>query len=191
MTARERAFIGLGSNLASPEQQVLSALDEIALTPGIALCRRSSLYRSAPIGYAEQPAFINAAVEVRTAFGPEELLSELLAIEQRHGRVRDFPNAPRTLDLDILLYGALQFIGPRLTLPHPRAHLRAFVLWPLFELAPDADIPGRGSIRDLLGGIRDQDVTRIADVTTVRLALGSLSGAWMNTRDAHPRPVGS
>ena len=189
MTTQERAFIGLGSNLSSPEQQLLSALDEIAVTPGITLCGRSSLYRSAPVGFADQPNFINAVAEVRTALTPIELLDELLAIERCHGRVRDFPNAPRTLDLDILIYGDLQLASPALTLPHPRAHLRGFVLWPLFELAPDAHIPGRGSVRALLAQNREQSIARIADVTTVRLALGSLVGAWVNVQDAEPGRV--
>jgi 2-amino-4-hydroxy-6-hydroxymethyldihydropteridine diphosphokinase len=173
----ERAFIGLGSNLHAPEQQLLAAFDEIAATPGITLCARSSLYRSAPIGYLEQPQFINAVAEVRTTLTPAELLAELLAIEHCHGRIREFANAPRTLDLDILTFGNLQFSTPALTLPHPQAHLRLFVLLPLYELAPDLAIPGRGSVSGLIPHCSDQSVSRIGDALTVRLALGSLVGA--------------
>lgn len=172
----ERAFIGLGSNLRSPEQQLLTAFDEIAATPGIALRARSSLYRSAPIGYPDQPHFINAVAEIRTTLTPVELLRELLAIEQCHGRVREFTNAPRTLDLDILTYGDLQLSSPALSLPHPRAHQRLFVLLPLSELAPDLLLPGHGSVSHLIAQCHDQLITRIGDALTVRLALGSLVG---------------
>src|SRR6185295_9870308 len=114
------------------------------------LMLRSSLYRSAPMGYADQPAFLNAVACLDTDLGAEALLGELLAIEQRHGRERSFANAPRTLDLDLLLYGETVQSSPALTLPHPRMHERAFVLAPLAEIAPLAAVPGRGPVRELL-----------------------------------------
>lgn len=172
-----RVFIGLGSNLVSPERQVLTAFDEIAATPGVRLTACSSLYRTAPVGHLEQPHFTNAVAEVRTALAPRELLGGLLAIERAHGRVRDFPNAPRTLDLDILLYGGLRFATEELVVPHPRAHLRAFVLLPLLELAPDVEIPGLGPARDWLRQSRDQGITRLGETSTLRLALGSFADA--------------
>jgi len=173
----QRVFIGLGSNLVSPERQVLTAFDEIAATPGITLRACSSLYRTAPVGHTDQPHFTNAVAEVRTSLAPKELLEELLAIERAHGRVREFLNAPRTLDLDILIYGDLQFATEELVVPHPRAHLRAFVLLPLLELAPDAEIPGLGAARDWLQRARDQGITRLGETSTLRLALGSFADA--------------
>ena len=130
------AYIGLGSNLDQPERQIVQAMTEIDNLPGTRVVRRSSMYRSAPVGYAEQPDFINAVVGVETTLAPLELLRQLLGIEQRHGRERDFPNAPRTLDLDLLLYGDCELSGPGLRVPHPRMLQRGFVLWPLHEIDP-------------------------------------------------------
>lgn len=172
-----RAFLALGSNLHSPERQVLAGFDEIAATPGVDLLARSSLYRTAPVGYEDQPDFVNAVAEIRTSLAPGDLLQELLAIEASRGRVRDLANGPRTLDLDILIYDDLQVRTERLTLPHPRAHLRAFVLYPLLEIAPDAVLPGLGPARHWLSGVREQGIRRIAEEVTFRLALGSLVGA--------------
>ena len=176
MNREQRAYIGLGSNLHSPERQLLAAFDALAASPGVRLTRRSSLYRTAPLGYADQPDFLNAVAEALTTLAPAELLDTLLAIELRHGRVREFANAPRTLDLDILIYGDLQFSDGRLVVPHPRAHQRAFVLLPLLEIAPDCVIPGRGPARELLAKVQDQGVTHVAEEVTFRLALGSLAG---------------
>lgn len=177
MNPQQRAYIGLGSNLQAPERQLLAAFDALAASPGIRLTRRSSLYRTAPLGYADQPDFYNAVAEVLTTLSPEGLLDALLAIEQRHGRVREFTNAPRTLDLDVLIYGEIQSSTSRLTLPHPRAHQRAFVLMPLLEIAPDCVIPGRGPARELLAQARGQGVTHVAEEVTFRLALGTLAEA--------------
>lgn len=177
MNQEHRAFIGLGSNLKSPERQLLGAFDALDAAPGIRLTKRSSLYRTAPVGYANQPDFLNAVAEIQTRLSPLELLDALLAIERRHGRVREFPNAPRTLDLDILMYGDLQFSTGQLTVPHPRAHLRAFVLMPLIEIAPDCVLPGQGPVRTLLDQVRAQEVTHVAEEVTFRLALGSFAGA--------------
>lgn len=171
----QQVFIGLGSNLVSPERQVLTAFDELAATPGITLVACSSLYRTAPVGYDDQPHFTNAVAEIRTALPPRALLQELLAIERAHGRVREFPNAPRTLDLDILLYGDVRIEMQDLVVPHPRAHLRAFVLLPLLELAPDCVVPGLGPARDWLDRCGDQGIVRIGEAVTLRLALGSLA----------------
>ena len=137
-----RAFIALGSNLQDPAAQVNGALQKIAELPGTQLVRHSSLYRTMPVGYDNQPDFINAAAEVSTTLEPLALLQGLLALEASHGRERPFPNAPRVLDLDLLLYDERVMQTPELTLPHPRLHERGFVLFPLAEIAPDLEIPG-------------------------------------------------
>jgi 2-amino-4-hydroxy-6-hydroxymethyldihydropteridine diphosphokinase len=138
VTAPVRAAIALGSNLDAPESRVRRAMDEIDALPGTRVLARSSLHRTAPVGYADQPDFINACVLVETALAPRALLGELLALEQRHGRVRDIPNGPRTLDLDIVVYGGQRIDEPGLRIPHPRARERAFVLDPLREVWPEA-----------------------------------------------------
>lgn len=138
------AFIGLGSNLEDPCSQLRRAFDDLAGLPGTKLIARSSLYRSAPLGFAEQPDFVNAVAKIETPLTPQALLQALLQIEHRHGRERTFRNAPRTLDLDVLLYGDVQLHEHGLTIPHPQMHLRAFVLKPLLEIAPDMVIPGIG-----------------------------------------------
>lgn len=155
------AYIGLGSNLEAPERQLVSAFDEIGATAGVRLLARSSLYRSAPIGYADQPDFVNAVAAVATTLAPLELLAALLAIEQRHRRVRAAANGPRTLDLDILIYGDLITTETTLTVPHPRMHERAFVLHPLLEVAPRCLIPGRGPAAEWLARCSGQPITRI------------------------------
>jgi 2-amino-4-hydroxy-6-hydroxymethyldihydropteridine diphosphokinase len=146
-----RAAIALGSNLENPEDQVRRGFDEIAALPETKLMARSALYRTAPVGYKDQPDFVNACALVETALAPRALLDNLLAIEERHGRVRSIPNGPRTLDLDIVLYGDQRIHEPGLTVPHPRAHERAFVLKPLLDVWPDAVIPGLGKATALLG----------------------------------------
>jgi 2-amino-4-hydroxy-6-hydroxymethyldihydropteridine diphosphokinase len=152
----------LGSNLDHPERQISNALRELAAMPETRLVTASSLYRSAPVGYRDQPDFVNAVARVETALKPRALLDQLLGIERRHGRVRKFPNAPRTLDLDIVLYGDLELDEPRLTIPHPRMCERAFVIVPLAEIAPDAVVPGRGPVRDLPAAADDGSVVRVA-----------------------------
>lgn len=139
------AFIGLGSNLADPQAQVVQALDALDALPQTRLLKKSSLYRSAPVGYLDQPDFINAVAQVETTLSPRALLDALLALEQECGRTREFRNAPRTLDLDVLLYDDLVHHEHGLTIPHPQMHLRAFVLRPLLEIAPDCVIPGVGA----------------------------------------------
>jgi 2-amino-4-hydroxy-6-hydroxymethyldihydropteridine diphosphokinase len=156
-----RAVVALGSNLDGPEERVRLAFDEVGALPSTRLLARSALYRTAPVGFLDQPAFINACALVETALGPRELLAGLLAIERRHGRVRDIPNGPRTLDLDIVLYGDLAMHEHGLTLPHPRAHERAFVLAPLLDVWPDAIIPGRGMAASFRDAVRDQAIERL------------------------------
>ncbi len=146
-----KAAIALGSNLEDPEAQVRRGFADIATLPETWVTARSSLYRTRPVGYADQPDFVNACAVVETRLAPRALLDALLAVEQRHGRVRDIPNGPRTLDLDIILYGGATIDEPGLKVPHPRAHERAFVLEPLLEVWPDAVIPGRGRVADLVG----------------------------------------
>jgi 2-amino-4-hydroxy-6-hydroxymethyldihydropteridine diphosphokinase len=155
------ATIGLGANLNDPAAQVEYALAELDRLPGTRLVVRSSLYASAPVGYVDQPDFINAVAQVETTLAPHALLAALLDIEHRHGRERSFRNAPRTLDLDLLLYNGAHFHEEGLTLPHPRMHERAFVLLPLLEIAPDTLIPGRGRAADWLAGCSGQPVSAL------------------------------
>jgi 2-amino-4-hydroxy-6-hydroxymethyldihydropteridine diphosphokinase len=158
-----RAAVALGSNLDGPEERVRLAFAEVGALPSTRLLARSALYRTAPVGFLDQPAFINACALVETALGPRELLDGLLAIERRHGRVRGIPDGPRTLDLDIVLYGDLALHEHGLTLPHPRAHERAFVLAPLLDVWPDAIIPGRGAAASFRTAVRDQAIERLPE----------------------------
>jgi 2-amino-4-hydroxy-6-hydroxymethyldihydropteridine diphosphokinase len=158
------AFIALGANLDHPGRQIEAGIRELAALPQTRVVRRSSLYRSAAVGYRDQPDFINAVAQIETGLKPRELLEALLAVEQRHGRLRDFPNAPRTLDLDIVLYGGLVLHEHGLTIPHPRMHERAFVVVPLAEIAPDAPVPGRGTARELLRGVDAASVVRQTEI---------------------------
>lgn len=155
------AFIALGANLGDPAATVRAAFGALANLPETRVVHSSSLYRTAPVGITEQPEFINAVAQLETDLAPEALLDALLDIEQRFGRVRAERNGPRTLDLDVLLYNN-QFVDlPRLTLPHPRLHLRAFVLQPLAEIAPDLVIPGRGRIAAWLPAVANQGCVRL------------------------------
>jgi 2-amino-4-hydroxy-6-hydroxymethyldihydropteridine diphosphokinase len=155
------AFVGLGSNLADPVFQVSHALDALDKLPQTSVVRRSALYRSAPVGYLEQPDFINAVAQVETELAPRALLDALLALEQECGRTREFRNSPRTLDLDVLLYDDLVHHEHGLTIPHPQMHLRAFVLQPLLEIAPDCVIPGIGKASDMARQCADQKLEKI------------------------------
>lgn len=161
-----RAFIALGSNLNDPVMQLEQAFQDIGRLPGTRLLARSSLYCTAPVGFQDQPDFINAAALVETALEPHALLTALLAIEQQYGRVRDMRNGPRVLDLDVLLYDALVCHEHGLTLPHPRMHERAFVLEPLLEIAPDCVIPGQGAAADCLLQCSGQILKKIAPQST-------------------------
>ncbi|HLY95878.1 MAG: 2-amino-4-hydroxy-6-hydroxymethyldihydropteridine diphosphokinase [Sideroxydans sp.] len=155
------AFIGLGSNLADPLAQVSGALEALNGLPRTRVVRSSSLYRSAPVGYLDQPEFINAVAQLETELAPRALLEALLALELECGRTRQFRNAPRTLDLDVLLYDDLIHHEHGLTIPHPQMHLRAFVLQPLLEIAPDCIIPGVGAAAEAARQCTGQVLERI------------------------------
>jgi 2-amino-4-hydroxy-6-hydroxymethyldihydropteridine diphosphokinase len=143
-------YVGLGSNLEQPLLQLTRALREVHEIPNTALVRVSSFYDTVPIGLANQPNFVNAVAELQTTLNPSALLNHLIEIEAAHQRVRSVRDGPRTLDLDILLFNDLSMNEPMLTIPHPRMHERAFVLWPLAEIAPELAIPGRGYVLELL-----------------------------------------
>ena len=157
-------YIGVGSNLDHPRRQVARALAELARLPRSRVVAASGNYLSAPLGCEEpQPDYVNAVAALRTALPPRNLLDRMHAIERRHHRdqrSRAVRNAPRTLDLDLLLYGRRRTRQPGLTLPHPRMHQRAFVLKPLLEVAPSVRIPGRGVARRWLHAVRDQRIAR-------------------------------
>ena len=163
------AYVGLGSNLQDPHRQLQRAFVDLDGLPGTRVLSRSSLYRSAPLGCpvqadsASQPDFVNGVAKIMTDLAPQELLRALLDIEHQHGRERTFRNAPRTLDLDVLLYDDMQVHEHGLTIPHPQMHLRAFVLHPLLEISPDIRIPGIGRANTALEGCRDQVLERMAD----------------------------
>ncbi len=156
---RVSAYIGLGANLQDPVAQVENALAELERLAQSRLLARSRLYLSAPVGYDGQPDFVNAVAALETGFSPRALLAALFHIEQMHGRERHFKNAPRTLDLDLLLYGNARFHEAGLTLPHPRMHGRAFVLRPLAEIAAGLSLPGLGTLDALLDGVAQQAAT--------------------------------
>jgi 2-amino-4-hydroxy-6-hydroxymethyldihydropteridine diphosphokinase len=158
------AYIGLGSNLADPVAQLRRALLALDTLPQTRRLAQSSLYRSAPVGYLDQPDFINAVAKVETGLGPHALLDALLALEKVNGRTREFLNSPRTLDLDVLLYDDLVHHEHGLTVPHPEMHRRAFVLLPLLEIAPDCVIPGLGRAAVALRACADQSLERMQDV---------------------------
>jgi len=155
------AYVALGANLGDPASTVRAAFGALANLPESRITRSSSLYRTAPVGIAEQPDFINAVVALATTLAPEALLNELFELETRFGRQRAEKNGPRTLDLDLLLYNDIFLDLPRLILPHPRLHLRAFVLQPLAEIAPTLIIPGRGSITAWLPAVANQGIVRL------------------------------
>lgn len=157
------AFIALGANLDDPQRQLKGAVARLAGLTDSRLIRHSSLYRTAPVGVGPQPAFVNAVAEVETRLPADALLGELLEIEQQAGRVRLEQGAPRTLDLDLLLYGGQCIRRPGLVVPHPRMHLRAFVLVPLLEIAPGAQIPGRGSAAAWYPVVYRQAIERLAE----------------------------
>lgn len=155
------AYIALGANLGDPTATLEAAFAALGELPASQLLRRSSLYRTAPIGLTAQPDFINAAAALATDQPPSALLDALQTIERAFGRRREIHNGPRTLDLDLLLYDARQIATPRLSVPHPRLHLRAFVLQPLSEIAPDLALPGRGSVAAWLPAVASQRIARL------------------------------
>jgi 2-amino-4-hydroxy-6-hydroxymethyldihydropteridine diphosphokinase len=149
-----RAYVGLGSNLGDREETLRAAVGALAAEGGIELVLLSTLRETEPVGVGEQPRFLNGVAAIETTLAPRELLDRLLAVEQRFGRVRlPGEHGPRTLDLDLLLYGREQIDEPGLTVPHPRLHERRFVLEPLAEVAPGLLVPGRGDVDSLLAGV--------------------------------------
>ena len=156
----EAAFIGLGANLGDARATLDAAFAALATLPRTVLRAASSLYCSAPVD-SSGPDYLNAVVRLDTALTPLALLRELQRIEQAHGRERPYRNAPRTLDLDMLLFGTRRLGGARLTVPHPRLHERAFVLRPLAELDPHRLVPGLGPVAGLLPHVAGQRVDRL------------------------------
>jgi 2-amino-4-hydroxy-6-hydroxymethyldihydropteridine diphosphokinase len=150
-----RAFVGLGSNLGDPRTQIERALLLLDAENGVEVVAVSTVRETDPVGYEDQPRFLNGAVELRTSLEPRELLERLLAIERRLGRVRgEGPRfGPRLIDLDLLLYGDEVVDEPGLVIPHPRLHERRFALEPLAELDPVLEIPGHGPVQPLLAGL--------------------------------------
>lgn len=161
MTEAVRAFVGIGANQGDLQATLSSAIEAIAAIPATKMVTTSSRYLTAPQD-ATGPDYLNAVVELRTQLGPLELLNHLFRIEEAHGRDRPYRNAPRTLDLDLLLFGDVQLQTPVLTLPHPRLHERAFVLRPLAEIAPGLAIAGLGTVESLLPCVADQRVDKLA-----------------------------
>jgi 2-amino-4-hydroxy-6-hydroxymethyldihydropteridine diphosphokinase len=147
-----RAYVGLGANIGPREATLLRAVDLIAVVPGVAVLELSSFRETEPVGITDQPEFLNGALALDTTLSPRELLDALLAVERELGRVRIDGErwGPRTIDLDLLLYGDETIDEPGLTVPHPRLHERSFALEPLAELDPDVAIPGRGRVSELL-----------------------------------------
>jgi len=149
-----RAYVALGANLGDRENTLRAAIDALGAEPGIGVVAVSELRDTEPVGVGPQP-FLNGVVELETTLAPRVLLDRLLAVEQRFGRVRDAlrPHGPRTLDLDLLLYGDERIDEPGLRVPHPRLHERRFVLEPLAELAPGLVVPDAGSVEVLLAAV--------------------------------------
>lgn len=156
-----RAYVALGANLGEPRQQLRAALDELDRLPKTRVTARSSFYRSAPLDHVHQPEFLNSVAQIDTGLAPGALLDRLQEIERHHGRQRSFAGAPRTLDLDLLLYGSQTIASARLTVPHPRMHERAFVLLPLLELDSAISVPGKGPAKSLLPACSSQKIERI------------------------------
>jgi 2-amino-4-hydroxy-6-hydroxymethyldihydropteridine diphosphokinase len=145
-----RAFVGLGANLGDRQGTMRRALELLAATGGVEVVAVSTLRETEPVGYTDQPSFLNGAAEVETTLRPRELLDALLDVERELGRERRKRWGPRTIDLDLLLYGGEQVDEPGLTVPHPRLHERRFALEPLAELDRGLEVPGRGSVEALL-----------------------------------------
>jgi len=146
-----RAYVGLGANLGDRLATLRRAVELLRATPGIEVACVSAFRETAPVGFRDQPDFLNGAVALDTDLAPRALLQRLLEVERELGRTRTGPRfGPRTIDLDLLLYGDVELDEPALTVPHPRLHERRFALEPLVELEPALVVPGRGSVADLL-----------------------------------------
>jgi len=150
-----RAYIGLGANLGDRAAMLRAAVEQLAAEPGIEVVAVSPLHETEPVGYTDQPRFLNAAAAVETELLPRDVLDRLLGIERRLGRTRDGPRfGPRTIDLDLLLYGNERIDEPGLEVPHPRLHERLFALEPLLELDPQLELPGRGPLEEIVRGLQ-------------------------------------
>ena len=156
------AFLGLGSNLDNPLDQLARAIKAIETIPATLLIHTSSFYKNRPVGPQDQPDFLNAVVSVETGLSPDKLLDYLQDIETRQGRKRNIHWGARTLDLDILLFGNEIINSARLVIPHPEMHRRAFVVQPLYEIEPDLVIPGQGPLKDLIQHISTDEMQRIS-----------------------------
>lgn len=163
----QTAFIGLGSNLANPQQQVLQAIQKLKCLPQSTLIAQSALYLTPPWGFEDQPAFINAVVKLATALDPLVLLDELRAIEIAQDRVRDVRYGPRTIDCDILLYGDLQLASERLNVPHPFLTERAFVVVPLYEIAPALILPCGKPLADIVIKYQHEKIEKLTSISEV------------------------
>lgn len=159
-TAPVRAFIGIGANLGDAQGAVQRAILQLGKLPQTTLTAQSSLFRTAPID-AQGDDYINAVAQIDTALAPEQLLAELQVLENEAGRERPYQNAPRTLDLDILLYGRQQIATPTLTVPHPRMTQRAFTLIPLLQIDPLITIPGMGAAHTFVAAVAGQVIQKI------------------------------
>jgi 2-amino-4-hydroxy-6-hydroxymethyldihydropteridine diphosphokinase len=159
-----RVVLALGSNLGNRLETVQGAIDEIADTPGVTLTRVSPVYETAPVGGPEQGSYFNAVVEIRTLLTPDLVLERCNSIEEAFQRVRVERWGPRTLDVDVITFEDVVQDDPRLTLPHPRAHERAFVLAPWLDIDPEAQVPGHGRVADLLAQVGLEGVHRREDL---------------------------
>ncbi len=157
-------FIGLGSNLSDPAEQINSALNELAQLTSSQALQCAPWYSSKAIGPGDQPDYINTVVKLETTLAPEELLDELQSIEKRHGRQRNIRWGARTLDLDILLFGEDSISTHRLEIPHPEMSWRGFVLKPLFDLAPALVLPKGRSVKDYLTACDTSDLRLLKDI---------------------------
>jgi 2-amino-4-hydroxy-6-hydroxymethyldihydropteridine diphosphokinase len=150
-----RAHVGLGANLGDRSAMLRAALEQLAAEPGVTVVAVSTVRETEPVGLLDQPSFLNAAAALDTELSPRELLERLLGIERRLGRTRKGPRfGPRTIDLDLLLYGDEEIAEPGLQVPHPRLHERLFALEPLFELDPRLVVPGHGPLSEIIAGLQ-------------------------------------
>lgn len=170
MTGKVHAWIGLGSNLSDPLLQLATAITELSALPGTRLTGQSPFYRSSPMGPQDQPDFVNGVALIETSLMPEALLDALQAIELRHGRERLRHWGPRTLDLDLLLYGQQVIQSERLTVPHPGVATRDFVLRPMLDLDPELTLPDGRPLGQLLATCHDNNLKRLAPTSSDSLA---------------------
>lgn len=157
-----RAYLSLGSNQGNRPALLSDAVDRLQASGRVRVTKQSSMYETAPVGVVEQPDFLNLVVEVETDLDPQDLLELALAVERGLGRVRTQRWGPRTVDIDILLFGTVEMDTPVLAIPHPEMTRRRFVLEPLLEIAPDARLPGGRPLTEFLAGVADQEVRKVS-----------------------------